>query len=431
MKAGQAFLLMVLLAGAAGWAGITAGQQAAAPNTSAHHAHSGAEAPTGHGGHDTMAAPVVAETPATDDRRILYYRNPMGLPDTSPVPKKDSMGMDYIPVYESEIDDAGTIRVSPGKLQRTGVRTTQAIRGPLAMTVRAPGIVKLDERRVSVVALRADAFLEAVADVTTGSAVERGTPLATLYSPEVTAAAALFVSDLRDGGRRAEGSRQRLENLGVPVEQIDAIAADRRARASIALTAPRSGVVLERLAVEGMMAKAGEPLFRIADTSQVWVMADVPEAALTGVVRGADARVIFRGLPGEAFNARVSEIYPEIDPQTRMARIRIDLPNPDGRFLINMYAEVEIAAGDGAAVVQVPDSAVIDTGDRQVVIRNVGEGQFAAQKVVPGRRGNGMVEIREGLAEGESVVTTATFLLDADSNLNAALAALSAPEEQQ
>ncbi|MCW3780415.1 efflux RND transporter periplasmic adaptor subunit [Defluviimonas salinarum] len=430
MKAARNVLLASVLAGATGWAGITAGQQAA-PAASTPHAHSGAEAAGGLDGQDAMAMPVAAGTAASDTRRILYYRNPMGLPDTSPVPKKDPMGMDYIPVYEGEVDDAGTIRVSPGKLQRTGVRTTQAIRGPLAMTVRAPGIVRLDERRLTVVALRADAFLETVADVTTGATVRRGTPLAMLYSPEVTAAAALFVSDLRDGGGRAEGSRRRLENLGVPVGQIDAIAADRRAQVSIALTAPRSGVVLERLAVEGMMAKAGEPLFRIADTSQVWVMADVPEAALSGVARGAEALVSLRGLPGEALTARVSEIYPEVDLQTRTARVRIDLPNPDGRFLINMYAEVEIAAGDRAAVVQVPDSAVIDTGDRQVVIRDMGEGRFAAQEVVPGRRGNGMVEIRDGLAEGTRVVTTATFLLDADSNLNAALAALSGAEAGQ
>lgn len=427
MKPAGYFLLAAILAGAAGWAGITVGQQIA-PAASAPHAHSGAETAVAN---DAMTTPGAAETPDTDTRRILYYRNPMGLSDTSPVPKKDSMGMDYIPVYEGDIDEAGTVRVSPGKLQRTGVRTTEAIRGPLAMTVRAPGIVRLDERRTSVISLRADAFIETVADVTTGATVQEGAQLATLYSPEITAAAALFVADLRDGGVRAEGSRQRLENLGVPAGQIDAIAADRRAQVSIALSAPRSGVVLERLAVEGMMAKAGEPLFRIADTSQVWVMADVPEAALTGVARGAEARVRLHGRPGEAFTAQVSEIYPEVDPQARTARVRIDLPNPDLRFLINMYAEVEIAAGDGAAVVQVPDSAVIDTGDRQVVIRDIGEGRFAAQEVVPGRRGGGMVEIREGLAEGTRVVTTATFLLDADSNLNAALAALSTEEAQQ
>ena len=117
--------------------------------------------------------------------------------------------------------------------------------------------------------------------------------------------------------------------------------------------------------------------------------------------------------------------------QTRTARVRIDLPNPDGRLLANMYAEVELSIGDGTMVVQVPDSAVIDTGDRQVVIRDMGGGRFAPQDVVPGQRGGGMVEIRSGIAAGDRIVTTATFLIDAESNLNAALAALATPQAGQ
>ena len=177
--------------------------------------------------------------------------------------------MDYLPVFADEAKDAGSVTVSPGKLQRTGVRTSVAVLKPMAMTVRAPGIVALDERRVSVISLRADAFIEEVEDVTTGSIVEAGEPLAMLYSPDIVSAAAQYVSDLRSGEGRVEGSRQRLANLGVPVSVIDKIAADRRAPVQISLMAPRSGVVLERMAVEGMMSEAGETLFRIADTSVV------------------------------------------------------------------------------------------------------------------------------------------------------------------
>ena len=379
---------------------------------------------------DVSFDPEEAEVAAADgdDRTVLYYRHPMGLPDTSPVPKKDSMGMDYLPVYVGGADDAGTVSVSPGKLQRTGVRTALAVTAPMAMTVRAPGIVELDDRRVSVIALRADAFIEQVADVTIGSTVMAGTPLATLYSPDVTAAAALYVSDLRDGETRAGGSRQRLANLGVPAAIIDGIAADRRAPVTIPLTAPRSGVVFERMAVDGMMAEAGETLFRIADTSVVWIMADVPESAMQDLARGAPAAITFSGLPGEVFGGVVDEIYPEVDMQTRTARLRIELPNPDGRLLVNMFAEVALDPGGSDPVVQVPEAAVIDTGDRQVVIRDMGDGKFASQDVVVGRRGDGMVEIREGIAGGDRVVTTSTFLIDAESNLNAALAALATSE---
>ncbi|MEP1253731.1 MAG: efflux RND transporter periplasmic adaptor subunit, partial [Alphaproteobacteria bacterium] len=335
--------------------------------------------------------------------------------------------MDYLPVFADEAKDAGSVTVSPGKLQRTGVRTSVAVLKPMAMTVRAPGIVALDERRVSVISLRADAFIEEVEDVTTGSIVEAGEPLAMLYSPDIVSAAAQYVSDLRSGEGRVEGSRQRLANLGVPVSVIDKIAADRRAPVQISLMAPRSGVVLERMAVEGMMSEAGETLFRIADTSVVWVFADVPESALIGLADGNAATITFPGLPGETFSGLIDKIYPEVDMQTRTARVRIDLPNTEGRLLVNMFADVALATGDGAPVVQVPETSVIDTGDRQVVIRDMGEGKFAPQDVVVGRQASGMVEIREGIAEGDRVVTTSTFLIDAESNLNAALAALASP----
>lgn len=382
---------------------------------------------------DVSFDPAPAETVASDDgeRTVLYYRHPMGLPDTSPVPKLDSMGMDYLPVFADEASDAGTVTVSPGKLQRTGVRTTLAALAPMATIISAPGIVALDDRRVSVIALRADAFIETVEDVTTGSNVVAGAPLATLYSPDVAAAAALYVSDLRNGETRADGSRQRLANLGVPDVVIDQIAADKRARVSFPLTAPQSGVVLERMAVEGMMSEAGETLFRIADTSMVWIMADVPERAVMGLIRGDAATITFPGLPGEKFVGVVDEIYPQLDMQTRTARVRIDLANPDGRLLVNMFADVALASGDGTPVVQVPETAVIDTGDRQVVIRDLGDGKFAPQDVVVGRQDAGMIEIQGGIAAGDRVVTTSTFLIDAESNLNAALAALTAPEADQ
>jgi Cu(I)/Ag(I) efflux system membrane fusion protein len=373
--------------------------------------------------------PMLAD--GTGERAILYYRNPMGLPDTSPVPKRDSMGMDYLPVYAGDQGDAGSVSVSAGKQQRSGVRTLIVTEAPLARIVRAPGNVALDERRISVIALRADAFVNQVNDVTTGSAIVAGAPLATLYSPEVTAAAALFVSDMRGGGAARPGSRQRLENLGVPASVIDEMVAQGQAPVEFVLTAPRSGIALERMAVEGMMAEAGETLFRIADTSVVWIMADVPETDLMAIRRGAVAEITFRGLPGEIFAGTVNEIYPEVNMQTRTAKVRIDLPNPEGRLLANMFAEVAISTGDGSPVVQVPETAVIDTGDRQVVIRDMGEGRFAPQDVILGQSGGGMVEIREGIAAGDRIVTTATFLIDAESNLNAALAGLAVPEVPQ
>ncbi|GGH15192.1 cation efflux system protein [Alsobacter metallidurans] len=361
---------------------------------------------------DDPAQPGVKEARASG--RVLYYRNPMGLPDTSPTPKKDSMGMDYIAVREGE-DEPG-VRLSPGKLQRTGVRSTAAERRVVAMAVRAPGVVQLDERRVSVVALRSDGFVEKVENVTTGDRVRKGQPLLQLYSPEVSAAAAQYLT-----GLGIEGARRRLENLAVPQEAITEIERSRRAPTSFTWTAPRDGVVLARNAVEGMRATAGEALFRIADTSSVWVVADIPEADLARVSVGQEASVTMRGLPGRTFIGRVTIIYPQVEKVTRTARARIEIANRDGALLPDMYAEVSLATGPKAEVVAVPDSAVLDTGARRLVLLDMGEGRFEPRDVETGSRGGGWVEIRSGLEAGEAVVTAANFLIDAESNLRSAL----------
>lgn len=373
---------------------------------------------------DTMAADS-----GTGEREVLYYRNPMGLPDTSPTPKKDSMGMDYIPVYDGDAEDGLTVKVSAGKLQRTGVKTALATKGAIVRPVRVPGTITLDERRVSVVSIRTEAFLEKVADITTGEAIEKGRPLVSFYSKEIAAAGALYAADLKGGGRAAAaGSLQRLENLGVPAEAIAEIEKTKKVPISVTLVAPRNGVVLERMAVDGMMAEAGETLFRIADVSTVWVMVDVPEYELGSVRVGDKATMRIRSLPDKVFEGKVGLIYPEIQSQTRTARLRIEQSNPDGLLLANMYAEVEIATGSGEPVVTVPDSAVIDTGDRQVVILDKGEGRFEPRDVKIGARGEDMVEVIDGVAEGDRVVVSANFLIDAESNLKAALGALTPAE---
>jgi Cu(I)/Ag(I) efflux system membrane fusion protein len=382
-------------------------------------------APVSAGTQDKGAKNETAST-ASGERRILYYRNPMGLPDTSPVPKKDSMGMDYIPVHEGEADDASVVRVSAGKLQRSGVKTALAAKSAISRPVRVPGTIVLDERRVSVVSTRTEAFLEEVAAITTGDVIEQGQPLVRFYAKEIAAAGALYAADLKSGGGRkaASGSFQRLENLAVPADAIEEIEKTKKVPISVTLTAPRSGVVLERMAVDGMMAEAGETLFRIADVSVVWAVADVPEYELSSVRVGDKAAVRIRSLPGKVFEGAVSLIYPEIQDQTRTARLRIELPNPDRLLMANMYAEVEIATGAAEPVVTVPDGAVIDTGTRQIVIVDKGEGRFEPRDVKIGMRGDGMREITEGIAEGDRVVVSANFLIDAESNLKAALSAL-------
>jgi Cu(I)/Ag(I) efflux system membrane fusion protein len=216
--------------------------------------------------------------------------------------------------------------------------------------------------------------------------------------------------------------------LGVPDEAIRNIAENHQVPTSIEYVSPRNGIILERLATTGMMAKPGDPLFRIADTSHVWVIADVPEYDLAAVQSGAKVAVTVRSLPGRAFQGTVDLIYPEIQQQTRTIKVRVELSNPDGVLMSNMYAEVEIEAGVQKPVVTVPNSAVIDTGDRQVVFIDKGDGKFEPKDVKLGVRGDDQTEITKGIAAGDQVVVAANFLLDAESNLNSALSGMTSDE---
>lgn len=365
-----------------------------------------------------------ADSDATASRKVKFYRNPMGLSDTSPVPKKDQMGMAYIPVYEGEDRDDGSMKLSVGKLQRTGVKSEPAAMRVISPTIRAPGTVQFDERRIAVISMRSETWIQKVADVTTGSTVRKGQPLMQVYSASIAAAAADYVS-VMDGiastlKGASRGSKQRLQNLDVPDDAIAAIERSREAPMSIDWTAPRDGIVIERNVVDGMRAQPGDVLFRLADASLVWVLVDIAERDLGALVIGQPVTVRARSYPGRTFTGNVSVIYPQITRDTRTARIRIELPNPDIALLPDMYVDAEINTGNQQAILTVPDSAVIDTGSQQSVFVDKGAGKLEPHDVKLGMRGDGYVEIREGVHEGEAVVVSGNFLIDAESNLKSA-----------
>jgi len=367
----------------------------------------------------------VAAAPSAD-RKIKYYRNPMGLPDVSPTPRKDSMGMDYIAVYEGEDSDDGSVKVSQGKIQRTGVKSEPAARRVIRTMIRAPGTIQLDERRVSVIAMRAESYVQKVADVTTGAHVVKGQPLMEIYSPAMSSAAAEYISTLNSkvtggDGPYGRGSRQRLMNLDVPDAAIVALEKSRNVPIGIEWTSPRDGIVLERNAIEGMRAQPGDVLFRIADHSVVWAIVDVAERDLGSVAVGKRTIVRARSFPGREFLGKINVIYPQINKETRTARVRVELPNPDLLLIHDMYVDAEIETGSAETVLAIPESAVLDSGSRQAVLVDRGEGRFEPREVKLGHRGEGYVEVREGLAEDDPVVTSANFLIDAESNLKAAL----------
>lgn len=371
---------------------------------------------------------VTGAAPESGPKKIRFYRNPMGLPDTSPVPRKDSMGMDYIAVYDGEDTDDGSVKVSAGKLQRTGVRSEPVAMRNFTTPVRAPGTIQIDERRQSVMSLRFEGWIEKIEDVTTGATIKKGQPLFRVYGPDLAAAAAQYVSILGSSNDAAfaaqKGARRRLENLGVPDGVIADLTRTREIPLSIPWPAPRDGIVLERNVSEGMRAMPGDALFKVADVSLVWAIADVSERDLAMVAVGQQAKVRPRGISGKSFGGRIAVIYPALNKETRTARVRIELANPDNLLKPDMYVDIEIASGSDKPMLAVPENAVVDSGEKQVVIVDRGEGRFEPRAVKTGQRGDGFVEIRDGLSDGDKIVTSANFLIDAESNLKAALQGL-------
>jgi Cu(I)/Ag(I) efflux system membrane fusion protein len=392
----------------------------------------GAQKPIG------AASAEVAPSPQSD-RKILYYRNPMGAPDTSPVPKKDSMGMDYIPVYADEQDDPGTVKVSLDKIQRIGVRSEMVAERTIVREVRGAGRVEHDEARLTIVALRTEGFIEQLFVNKTGQHVKQGEALFRVYSPQIQSAQTDLIVAVRSLGRMPgaeaekalEGAMLRLRNLGVPQQRIDEVRASGTNPRTIDWPSPSDGDVIEKNVIEGQRVAAGDELYRIADHSSVWVIADVAESDIASISVGTKVRLTLRAMPAEPIDGVVSFIYPELKPETRTAQVRIELPNLDGRLKTAMYADVVLEAGAGAKpVVAVPDSAVIDSGSRQAVLVVKGEGRFEPRAVKLGQRGGGYAEILEGVVAGEEVVTSATFLIDAESNLRAALQSFTQQEAQ-
>ncbi len=386
---------------------------------------------------EAMASQVMMEAnvkPATTmlaegEKKILYYRNPMGLSDTSKEPKKDSMGMDYIPVYEdadSGPSDPSIVRISVEKVQRAGVRTEAVEKRILSEPLQVPGTVALDERLERSITIRTEGFIERVYAGATGQQVKAGDPLFRIYSPQIVQAAVEYRLAAA-AGQKAVGAKK-LRNFGVPESFIKSIPLRGDIPLSLDWPSPVDGVLMSKNIVVGARVMPGDELYRLADVTNVWVIADVPEQDVGRVAIGNPVSISVRAYPGETFLGKVAFVLPELKKETRTAQVRIELPNPNHRLLLSMYADVDIDTGSTAAVMAVPESAIIDSGNRQVAILEVGEGRYKPQTVKLGRRGGGHVEVLEGLTVGDKIVTRANFLIDAESNLQAAFTALVANE---
>ncbi|CAK0757573.1 membrane fusion protein, copper/silver efflux system [Gammaproteobacteria bacterium] len=373
------------------------------------------------------------------ERAPLYYRNPMGLSDTSPTPKKDPMGMEYIPVYpDNQADEpaaAHQIKISTDKVQKLGVRIEAAGLHSLDRIVRATGRIEPDERHVYAISPKFDGYIDHLHVNITGQAVSKGQALFEVYSPELVSAQREYAiasqgirsfqgadSTTQSGMRQlADSSLARLKNWDISAEQVQSLAKSGKINHTLTFRSPVSGIVTEKKAVQGMRFMAGEVLYQIADLSTIWVIADVFEQDIGLVKSGTQAKITINAYPSREFQGTITYVYPTLKIETRTVPIRIELANPEILLKPGMFAQVELPITGKGAVVTVPISAVIDSGTRQIVLLQAKEGRYEPRAVKLGARNENYVEVIEGVKDGDSVVVSANFLIDAESNLQAAI----------
>ncbi|MCE8015980.1 efflux RND transporter periplasmic adaptor subunit [Halomonas sp. MCCC 1A17488] len=380
---------------------------------------------------DSYGHVAVAAGTANEEREILYYRHPHNPSVTSPEPRKDEMGMDFIPIYAGGGDALpGTVSISPVVQQNLNVRIGSVARGDLARLVETVGFVDYDESRLSHVHLRTQGWIEDLSVRTTGERVEEGQLLFRLYSPELVNAQEELLHVVRRGGS-ASSARERLRALGVSATEVAEIERAGQPRRLISVRAGQGGVVEALNVREGMYVTPGTEVMTIADLSQVWVIADLFEHQVDAVARGDAAHVKLPFRPGERLEGRVDYIYPSLNSPTRTVQVRLAFDNPGERLKPGMYADVQLTTRPLQGVLYLPAEAVIRTGRQDRVILALGEGHFQARGVQVGRRANGDLEIIEGLKEGERVVLSGHFLLDSEASASAELGRMSEANEEE
>jgi multidrug efflux pump subunit AcrA (membrane-fusion protein) len=359
------------------------------------------------------------------------------------------MGMDLVPVCPGQAGEApkGTIQIDSQTVQNIGVRTETVSRRDLSRSIRAVGRIAFDERRVQHVHTKVQGWVEKLDVDFVGQAVRKGQPLLEVYSPELVATqeellvAARYreatgespFADVRGGGASLyEATLRRLELWDISQRDISRLLETGEIQKTLTLYAPSSGVVTALGVRAGMEVKPNQNLYTIADLSQVWVLAAVYEYELPWLAVGQTGTLMLSYLPGEKFSGPITYIAPFLDPKTRTAEVRLELPNPNGELRPEMFGDVLIQGSPRQSVVAIPTEAVIRSGRRSLVVVALGEGRFSPRPVSLGMdSGDGFLEVTEGLAPGEEIVVSSQFLIDSESNLQEAVRKLLAASNRE
>lgn len=395
-----------------------------------------------------------ASSPASraGERKILFYRDPMNPQITSPTPKKSSDGMDYVPVYEGEGGPAAAgggekrgIWIDPRMVQGSGVQVEEVKTRAMSRTIRTVGQVTYDERRLFNMNAKFMGWVEKLYVDYTGKSVRKGDPLMEIYSPDLVTTQQEYLLALRhqkglqssnvaeartEADELVRSARQRLVFFDIPAHEIEELERRGAPRKTLMIHSPATGFVIEKAVLEGTQVMPGAPLFKIADLSNVWVLADVYQYELAWVKPGMTAEVEISYLPGKPFTGTVTYIYPYLATESRTVKVRIEVRHPAGHIELkpDMFATVVIRSPVAGEAVAVPEQAIIHSGSRNVAVLAVGDGYFEPREVKLGVAAEGYVEVLDGIRAGEQIVTSSQFLIDAESNLRSAVAAMAGPK---
>lgn len=384
------------------------------------------------------------------NRQPLFYRNPMNPSVTSPVPKKDPMGMDYIPVYADDngenVQPAGTVKIDPVVAQNIGVRTAIVKRDTLSHIVRTVGRVDYDEERIVRLHPKVEGWIETMRVDKTGEEVKKNQDLLSIYSPQLVVSQQEYVlalnnlhilkqspiADIRRGAEELVSSAlERLKLLDVPQHQLHDLTQDHNIHKTLHIHSPATGIVVNIGAREGQYVTPATEIYLIADLSTVWAYADIYENELPWVQLGDLVEMRLAGIPGRVFRGHLAFIYPYAEAKTRTIKVRLDFKNTELLLKPDMFAEVSIYASKQKRALVIPSEAVIRSGTRDKVLVARGSGKFEPRTITTGVAADGKVVVLDGLEEGEEVVTSSQFLIDSESSLREATAKMIKPGSKE
>ena len=384
------------------------------------------------------------------ERKVVFYRSPMDPSIRSDHPTKDSMNMDFVPVYTDEVDappldvaGRASVVIPAERRQLLGVQSEALKRAPLTREIRTVGRITPDERLLHHIHTKYDGFIEHVYVDFIGKFVKKGDPLLSIYSPDLFATQQEYLlarkgeselartqGDTSSRGRAlVEAVRQRLLLWDIRPEEIATLDREGIARRDVDLYADVNGYVLQKQAVHGMRVTPADTLFDIADLSHLWVLADVYEGDLSAIRLGMPAVIETPSAPGRKLLGPVTFISPTVEASTRTTKVRIEIGNPGGLLKPDMFADVSLNIDLGLALL-VPEGAIIDAGDRKLAFVDLGEGRYEPREVTLGVKAEAGFVVLKGLRAGEKVVVAANFLIDSESSLRAAVQSMKAPSPQ-